>query len=283
MSEFKFACPVCAQHITADSSNTGEQIECPTCFQKIIIPKAPAAHDSKFIFSAAKAGDRRGRPANGGIRSDAPLRTRGRRSVPGAAVLLLIVAAAGALFLFRDRVFKPNEHAHASTNAAASAASTLAAREIPPGLKWTLNLSEMKFPDTRAAGRIHGGNFVYDRASLQGGTLSLRQGRTWPPDLGLTIQFFAREGEELSGKTIEITPQRTPPQPRVTLRWKDDQQQAITRQINTGYALRIVFGKAADGRMPGHLYICLPDEANSFVAGTFDAEIRRRPPPKPSQ
>ena len=43
MSEFKFACPVCGQHITADSSTSGGQIECPTCFQKIVVPQAPAS------------------------------------------------------------------------------------------------------------------------------------------------------------------------------------------------------------------------------------------------
>ena len=42
-----------------------------------------------------------------------------------------------------------------------------------------------------------------------------------------------------------------------------------------------VIGEAANGRMPGKIYICLPDENKSFVAGTFDAEIRKPPPPKP--
>src|SRR5215831_4051497 len=54
MSEFKFACPVCGQHITADSSASGGQLSCPTCFRKIVIPQAPTAGDSKFILSAAQ-------------------------------------------------------------------------------------------------------------------------------------------------------------------------------------------------------------------------------------
>ena len=39
MSEFKFACPVCGQHITSDASATGKHLECPTCFQKIVVPQ----------------------------------------------------------------------------------------------------------------------------------------------------------------------------------------------------------------------------------------------------
>ena len=54
MSEFKFACPVCGQHITADSSTSGGQIECPTCFQKIVVPQAPESGNNKFILSAAQ-------------------------------------------------------------------------------------------------------------------------------------------------------------------------------------------------------------------------------------
>ena len=52
MSEFKFACPVCGQHITADSANSGGQLECPTCFRKIVVPQAPEAADPKFILAA---------------------------------------------------------------------------------------------------------------------------------------------------------------------------------------------------------------------------------------
>jgi len=33
--------------------------------------------------------------------------------------------------------------------------------------------------------------------------------------------------------------------------------------------------------MPGKIFLALPDEGKSFVAGTFEAEIRVAPPPKP--
>ena len=53
--------------------------------------------------------------------------------------------------------------------------------------------------------------------------------------------------------------------------------------ITTGYALKVAFGEAANGRIPGKIYISLPDENKSFVAGTFNAEIRKAPPPKAKQ
>ena len=86
--------------------------------------------------------------------------------------------------------------------------------------------------------------------------------------------LVAREAEELSGKIIAIPPERPPPLPQVIVRWKDEQQQAVTQTIGSGYALKLAFGQPADGRMPGKIYLCLPDDPKSFVAGTFDAKIR---------
>jgi hypothetical protein len=42
-----------------------------------------------------------------------------------------------------------------------------------------------------------------------------------------------------------------------------------------------MFGQATNQHMPGKIYLCLPDPAKSFVAGTFDAEIKKWTPPKP--
>src|SRR6476659_3067804 len=106
MSEFKFACPVCGQHITADSSASGGQLKCPTCFRKIVIPQAPSNPDSKFIVSASEVG--KPRPIstpNGG-----PIETgqAARSGVPIGLIVALVVllcAAGAAGFVFRDKIF----------------------------------------------------------------------------------------------------------------------------------------------------------------------------------
>jgi hypothetical protein len=46
MSEIKFSCPICAQHISCDAQWAGMQIKCPACEKEILIPvpaSAPAA------------------------------------------------------------------------------------------------------------------------------------------------------------------------------------------------------------------------------------------------
>jgi hypothetical protein len=52
ISELKFACPVCQQHIACDPGLGGLQMECPTCLAKIIIPKAPTGATTKLILRA---------------------------------------------------------------------------------------------------------------------------------------------------------------------------------------------------------------------------------------
>lgn len=43
MSEFKFPCPQCRQHIQCDTAYAGAQIHCPECKQAIIVPPGEPA------------------------------------------------------------------------------------------------------------------------------------------------------------------------------------------------------------------------------------------------
>jgi DNA-directed RNA polymerase subunit RPC12/RpoP len=283
MSEFKFACPVCGQHITADSSNSGGHIACPTCFQKIIVPQAPSSADPKFILSATQVG----KPRPVGTANGEPLvadtgADRRKSLIATIALVVVVGAAGGTTFAFRDKIFKSNRE-QVQANGAGKKAAPPKVYPIPTNINWTMSLSEATIPEETAVGSIHASGFYCERATLQGGHLTLRQGRSGPADLGITVQLFAHEGEELSGKTVEIQPDRAPPLPKIVLRWKDEQQKAVTRNINNGYALKVAFGEAASGRIPGKIYISLPDENKSFVAGTFNAEIRKAPPPKTKQ
>jgi len=286
MSEFKFACPVCGQHITSDSSASGSHLECPTCFQKIIVPQASAA-DSKFIIAASQVNKPRPVPSNGGAPTE-PVEDGSKKSRMAAIALVVFILAVGATaFVFRDKIFKPKPAPEAEGKTAqqkkAVALAPAKVYPVPTNITWSLELTNLNFPEGNAVGSIHGTGFVCDRATLQGGNLTLRQGHSGPVEAAVSIVFFAQQGEELSGKTIEIPADREPPLPKVTLRWRDDQQQEIRKNIAGGYALRVAFGEVASGRMPGKIFICLPDENKSFVAGSFEAEIRKPNPPKQKQ
>jgi hypothetical protein len=290
MSEFKFACPVCGQHITADSSASGTQLECPTCYRKIIVPQAPAAGESKFILSAAQVA--KPRPAGFETASNLGAGSHGpaRNSLTMFAFIagVLVVVAGTTVFLLRGKLFsKPGTKPVAmfATNRPAGTPTKpsvpVVEYPIPTNVVWTLDPDAGVIPQEPVAGTLRGTGFHCDRAVLTGGTLQLRQAAAGRPELNLSIQFYTQAGEELSGKNITITPDRMPPVPKVFVRWKNEQQKNVGPSFFKGYALRVKFGQAANGRMPGELFLALPNAEKSVVAGTFKAEIRKPSPPKP--
>lgn len=196
----------------------------------------------------------------------------------------MLCGAGAALYVFRDRVFKPSHvSSPVDTNALALPSNAPAVLNtnypVPTNIMWTLDLAKAIIPEEPAVGRIHGSGFSCQRSTVQGGIVALRQGQAWPPDLGITLVLNLRPGEALNGKSIEIAPNYPRP-PRIVVRWKDEQQESATETIRSGYALKLAFGEPTHGRLPGKIYVGLPDEARSFIAGTFEAEIRETVPPK---
>jgi hypothetical protein len=280
MSEFKFACPVCGQHITADSSVSGTALECPTCFQTLVVPHAPAFGDQKLVLTATKAGRKSAPSGENAGPGKAPQRPRRGVLIP----LALLVSTAGiAFFLWHNQLTRlANGFADRATRAPAQEASAMpfhSPHPIPNNVAWTLNATNVAIPDTAVAGSVHGQGFLCERAVLKGDRLSLRQGPAGPPELGITVSLSGRGAQELSGKTILVTPSTPVPAPRVVLRWKDDHQEPVTQHVHAGYAMKLLFGRIADNKIYGRIYIALPDEQKSFAAGNFVAEIGRTAEP----
>lgn len=275
MTAFKFACPVCGQHISCEAEKAGSQMECPTCYQKLVVPQAPKDTDSKFILTASKVQDRPVPTVPGSETQRLP-----RNRFPFAAVALIVALCAivATAFVYRARIQKllKQELVTREKPATRTVKSTPAApRQSSSDTNWTLNLTGVAIPSTPVAGRINGSKFTCERAVLNGGRLDLRQGLKWPPDLGLSIYLDAVSAQQLADFTINILPDQKPA-PNVRLRWKDERSEPQTKWIRDGYALHLVFGQVAGERISGKIYLCMPDESQSWVAGSFDAEIREK-------
>ncbi len=279
MSEFKFACPVCGQHITCDSRSSGTQMECPTCFRKLVVPRITTAGSPSLVLTASEVSTRPV-PKSAGVE---PLAGGSKKQFPFAEVALVTVLSvvAGSAYVFRDQIIKVVRHEPQAAHDASSQKPGKLIASPPKDPNWTLLLAGTKTPEMPAGGRIRGEQFVAERVTLQGGTLNLRQSTSSPPDLGVMVYLFASRSEDLAGQTIQIEATRTN-SPRVTLRWKNDQDQPATESFRTGYALRLEFGRASAGCLPGKIYLCTPDDAKSYVTGSFTAEIRKPPHVKPS-
>ena len=243
MSEFRFACPVCGQHMAADGGASGSQIECPTCFQKIIVPQAPTA-DSKYVLSATQYI----RPQTV-HRQTSTRRPPQKLSAPAIlAVLIILVGVAGAaILLFHQAISEPD-------------------------LAWRISVADVPIPESPVAGRIHGHVFKCDDAFLQTNTLTLRFRDESIGDVIVSLRPLADSINHLDGRSFNVAADQTTG-PRVSLRWK--QANLRTAQIFTnGYAMSVIFGYPGATNFPGKIYLCLPDKSRSWVAGTFNADIR---------
>jgi DNA-directed RNA polymerase subunit RPC12/RpoP len=277
MSEFKYACPVCGQHIKCDSSQSGTVMECPTCFQKIIVPQAPVGEQT-LILTGTKAGGDRPAPKTP---EGSPASPRPAKAISGVSVVLLIFVgiALAVGFVYRGTLFKPQAPLAAKdggTNQTIEAHKNPAPMLVAPpanDTNWMLDLKGAVAPDSTAAGRVEGQDFICDRATLQGGLLTLRDG-----DLSFAIDFTCANPQMLSGKTIHVATNAASAA-HVTLRWKDDDRSRHETFTN-GYALLLDFGDVINNRIAGKIYLCTSDEQKSYVAGTFKADIRKPRPKK---
>jgi hypothetical protein len=274
MSEFKFACPVCGQHITADSATSGGQVECPTCFRKIVIPQAPADPDSKFILSAAQAGPRK---SSGTETIPSPHRRLHKPALSRSVLTLLLVLSFGSAtaWLLRQHIFQPAPHNFSDLS------HTNSPPAIPEG--WTLNLSNAPLQDTKVTGRILGVRFNCETVKFEGGVLSFFQNPGLPSERRVAISLFAHRPERLADKTFEVRQDRTGPRPRVLLEVRHAGETPATKTQDQDYALRMEFGEITEERLPGRIYLAIADAEKSFLSGRFQAQIVRRARERPQQ
>ena len=103
MSEFKFACPVCGQHMMCDDSHAGAVMECPTCFQKIVAPQAPPAPDARLILTGTKyVAKPLPKPLAGAADR---FKSPGHKALPiWLFLIILALLAGGAWYLFRGQL-----------------------------------------------------------------------------------------------------------------------------------------------------------------------------------
>jgi len=146
----------------------------------------------------------------------------------------------------------------------------------PDGSGWTMTLAGVETPSSVVAGRLHGRPFKIDKVVLDGrGWLKFMQGTDAIADLEMDIVLFERDINKLSGRTVTVPSQTPGPVPRLFMMWKDAGASTPNQTSFTdNYALRLEFGPLAGGSLPGKIYLCIPDKEKSFLAGTFEAQLK---------
>jgi len=277
MSEFKFACPICGQHITADSKDTGSQIACPTCYRKIVVPQAPTMEDPKFVLSASEAN--KPRPPSATLPVEGIQRAPEKSPIPALIILLILACVAGAtLYAFRGSIFPHKPAAKEAEEGSPAKTNSPPQPEYTGPNRWTLDLSNIEFPDLPVSDSVHHRAFALDCATIIGSNLTFRVGRGGPVELGVNVVFFNRQPEDLNGKIAEVKP-GDPTAPRIVLHWMENERKSQT--FRSGYAMKVEFGSVSNNALPGRIFLCVPDGGQSWVAGTFRAEIVKPRPRGP--
>ncbi len=139
---------------------------------------------------------------------------------------------------------------------------------------WKKDASKASIPEEPARGMANGEEFKVEDAKIRDGILSLRQGEDFFADVEFTIFLFLDEGTEAAGQKFKVAPDDGFGSPHV--HWKfmvEGRELPEVEMFMDEYSMKLEFGDEADGKLPGKIYLCLPDDSKSFVAGTFEAVV----------
>jgi hypothetical protein len=140
---------------------------------------------------------------------------------------------------------------------------------------WRASLHGAPHPEAPASGRLRGEPFSVEDAELSHGVLTLREGKQL--HAGRQVLIFTFEHDRpLDGRLVSVTRKRGFGSPHVHLAarkdWKNGSRQSAV--FVDDYAMRLQFGKRVGNRLPGRIYLCLPDPERSYVEGTFAALLK---------
>lgn len=128
-----------------------------------------------------------------------------------------------------------------------------------------------EIPAQPAKGQVGGNLFAVEAAAFEGGALTLRQGAA----VAVRVDLTNMPWEAPAGKVFKFNPASDGELPQVAIRWKDaGQPQASVKRFGGKYTLQLEFGPERDNKLPGKIYLVLPAEAKTSIAGTFEADIR---------
>jgi len=152
----------------------------------------------------------------------------------------------------------------------------LAVAAAAPAQEWTTDSAKMKFPDAPVAGKLQAMDFKLEAAEYSTFTnaLTLQTGKGFIGDARVVVFLFMKQGEELSNKTFEAKADEKPKLGALNPHVHIGGTKAKPAVFTGGFAMRLQFGAVKDGQVTGKIYLCLPDESKSVLAGTFTAKVK---------
>ncbi|HTV40339.1 MAG TPA: DUF4190 domain-containing protein [Candidatus Sulfotelmatobacter sp.] len=313
-----FSCLSCGQHIACDASESGRGMLCPSCGANLTVPHkmdemrapeqtpqvpvpAPVVHRTSGLAVASLVcslsspilcigwipGIICGHLARSAIRRNPALTGKSLATagliisyatVIVTAGLTAIIIAMGmqnvmeAIEGSKDQELSDtNQPAYTqNTDDQTQSNSTEQAQSNGPG--WTMDVKDAQIPADPVTGEIHGSTFECKRVIYRNGNL-----RFISTDGGEYLLIHG-VGSSIENNSLEFQTASGDDAPKIDIGWKD-QGQNQTENFQDGYAMELKFGGAKKRKIQGQIYLCLPDDAKSYLAGTFTVVL---PKPKPA-
>lgn len=174
---------------------------------------------------------------------------------------------------------KPDEKQNEKSSASAATSQTPPAKADttakPPADPWEMDTAKHAIPGTKAAGELAKNPFQPE-AMFVGEILSFDATKENAPRLEVSIKLSPKQVAAASsgGKIVVRNDAKPGPDvPEITVTTPSQPNPLVYPE---GYALTLEFGTKAKGKLPGKIYLVLPEEKEkSYLAGTFDAEWHR--------
>jgi hypothetical protein len=206
-----------------------------------------------------------------------------KKSLIQIVILIVLIAGGAGAYLMQqdgglDFISGFFESEPATIRAPAARASTPAAVKatpapVTPAVATKPAVGEI--PAVPAKGQVHGKPFVVENSYYESGVLGLRLGKDVTADIEVKVVLPGTGWETPAGKSFKVTNAARSSAPQVVLAWKEEGQSTPSEQkFNDKYTMVLEFGMEKDKKLPGKIFLSLPDETKSQMAGTFEADIR---------
>jgi hypothetical protein len=176
----------------------------------------------------------------------------------------------------------PEQTGDTNSDGSASAAPAKEAPLVPA--VWTLDLGEVSVPKGRVHGSISSADFQPDMTRLarvgRSYVLSLEQSAGGAVERGVLIYLHPARGTFPTNQSWTVSSdERNPAVSQVVKVWKPDPKYAPQqKRFFSGYALKLELGAPGeDGAIPGGIFLALPDQEKSVVAGAFKVAFASAP------
>lgn len=131
-------------------------------------------------------------------------------------------------------------------------------------------------PATPASGELFNTAFAVDSAQIEDGVLTLRQGNA-PAATEVSLFLHTKSWQVPAGRHFNVSGSTAAsgsmPTVHVSLQ-TGGRAQPQEHDFANKYTLKLELGKLQNAKLPGKIYLALPDSNNSHIAGTFTANVR---------